>query len=153
MVGWKRNARPVLTWLMHRQRQGCGGGWDTEARLLSLRAATKGRARAEPGPTQAGTCSLWLRVFIFRVFPRQIPARCLVWVKPFFSNLTSQLRSLAYLREKMNTFGFGSVRDEAGKPAEGVRTAPRPNCCFLERTVETGRFCLLMEQERCRFGV
>lgn len=51
---------------------------DTEARLLSLRAATKGRARAEPGPTQAGTCSLWLRVFIFRVFPRQIPARCLV---------------------------------------------------------------------------
>lgn len=53
----------------------------------------------------------------------------------------------------MNTFGFGSVRDEAGKPAEGVRTAPRPNCCFLERTVETGRFCLLMEQGRSPFGL
>lgn len=35
---------------------------------MSLNAATEVKARAELGTTQAGTCSLWLRIFIFRVF-------------------------------------------------------------------------------------
>lgn len=130
---------PTLTQLVVSRRRGCGGAWDRR-KSSSLCAAAKGRS---PGGPQ----TLWLRRLRFK----ELRARWLAWVKPFFLNQRLLDWYLTSLSGKTKTFGCSFVSYRAGKVLSGgLRPARKSEFTFPLKNHTHKQACLWREQERSR---